>query len=463
MKAYVKGLPPDTLDFLVSVVGEQNVSISDADLDQHSRDQSFHEAHLPAVVIWPASAQEISSVLSYANQKHIPVTPWGAGTSLEGNPIPVHGGIVIDTIRMDKIINVRVEDFQVDVEAGVRYRDLNELLASQGLFFAPDPGANASIGGMIANNAAGTRTPKYGATKDNVMRLEVVLASGEIIRTGTRASKTSSGYDLVHLFVGSEGTLGVITEATLKLAPLPDKLSAVITSFPTLEAATQTVTNIIGSGLVPAALEFISPATLHALNTSGEFKLPEDPTLLMEFHSATDADLKEELALVEELCKHQNCSNFESGLGLEERDRMWEVRHQAYEILVRSNPGISFLIVDVAVPISEYPKIVEVTNQVFSEHKLNGFMIGHAGDGNLHPLIPYTPGDMDSYSIAIAAEKEIVVAAIAMHGTATGEHGVGLGKRDFMEMEHGSSMAVMRTVKDSLDPNGILNPGKIFS
>ncbi|MDE3089055.1 MAG: FAD-binding oxidoreductase, partial [Chloroflexota bacterium] len=259
-----QNLEPAHLECLISIVGAEHVSSKDADLEQHSKDESFHDAARPAVVVWPRSAAEISAILKYANQERLPVTPWGAGTSLEGNPIPLFGGIVLDTLRMDKILQIRAEDFQVDVQTGMRYKDMNNALAQQGLFFPPDPGANASIGGMIANNAAGTRTLRYGTTKDNVLRLEVVLPSGEIIRTGTRAKKTSSGYDLVHLFIGSEGTLGIVTEATLRLAPLPEKFSAAIASFTTLQAATRVVSNIVGTGLVPAALEFLDAATVRA-------------------------------------------------------------------------------------------------------------------------------------------------------------------------------------------------------
>ena len=462
MQDYLDNLAPADLEFLVSVAGQVHVSARGADLDQHARDQSFHQAHRPAVVVWPGSSQEISAILGYANQRRIPVTPWGAGTSLEGNPIPVYGGIVLDTLRMDRILGIRAEDFQVDVQTGIRYQDMNAVLARQGLFFAPDPGANASLGGMIANNAAGSRALRYGTTKDNVLRLQVVLASGEIIRTGTRASKTSSGYDLVHLFTGSEGTLGVITEATLRLDPLPGQFSAVIAAFPGVGGATQAVTSIMGSGLLPAALEFLGPATVRILNASGEFKLPEHPVLLMEFHSVTEAGLKEELALVNELCLEEGCLSFESGLGRGERDRMWRARHQTYEILVRSNPGLAFLIVDVAVPVSKYPRLVSLSEEAMSRTGLQGYLVGHAGNGNLHPLIPYDPQDPDSYARAAAANREIVAAAISVDGTATGEHGVGIGKRRFMAQEHGDSLNVMRAIKATIDPNGILNPGKIF-
>lgn len=455
-------LSPETINHLVSVVGEANVSIKSADLDQHARDQSFHEARRPAAVVWPETAAEISAILSYANQHRIPVTPWGAGSSLEGNPIPVCGGIVLDMLRMDKILNIRAADFQVDVQAGMFYKDMNAALARQGLFFAPDPGANASIGGMIANNAAGTRTLRYGATKDNVLRLEVVLASGEIIRTGTRSRKTSSGYDLVHVFVGSEGTLGVVTEATLRLAPVPEKFSAGIASFPTTEAATRSVSAIIGSGLTPAALELLDANTVRTLNASGEFQLPEHTTLLIEFHSATEAGLKEELRVVEEICFGEGCAGFQPGLGREERDRLWRARHQMYEILVRSNPGRAFLIVDVAVAVSDYPRLVATAEMEMMKRDLRGYLVGHAGDGNVHPLIPYTPGDATSYAVALAADEAIVEAAIALGGTATGEHGIGIGKRRFMALEHGHALNAMWAIKTALDPNGILNPGKMF-
>jgi len=450
------------LEFLTSIVGAEYVSSKDSDLEQHSKDESFHDAVRPAVVVFPGSATEISSILKYANQQHLPVTPWGAGTSLEGNPIPLCGGIVLDTLRMDKIIQLHADDFQVDVQPGLRYKVMNAALAKQGLFFPPDPGANASIGGMIANNAAGTRTLRYGTTKDNVLRLEIVLSSGEIIRTGTRAKKTSSGYDLVHLFIGSEGTLGIVTEATLRLSPLPEKFSAAIASFTTPQAATQVVSNIIGSGLVPAALEFLDAATVRAINATGEFNLGSSPVLLMEFHSATDAGLREELTQVEMLCKDGGCENFEAGLGRDERDRLWRARHRTYDILVRSHPGRAYLIVDVAVPISEYSRLVVAAQEALSEHGLQGYLVGHAGDGNLHPLVPYTPGDATSYAVAWAVDEKIVKAAIAMGGTATGEHGVGIGKRRFMSLEHGASLNAMKAIKATFDPNGILNPGKIF-
>ncbi len=457
-----KSLEHQHVEFLLSVAGAEHVSITTADREQHARDQSFHQAHLPTAVVWPASAQEISAILQYANQHRIPVTPWGAGSSLEGNPIPVHGGIVLDLLRLDKILAVRPDDFQVDVQAGVRYQDMNAQLARDGLFFAPDPGANASIGGMIANNAAGTRTPRYGATKDNVLRLEVVLADGEIIRTGSLAAKSASGYDLVHLFVGSEGTLGVVTEATLRLAPLPEQFSAAVASFETVTAATRAVSGIMGSGMVPAALEFLNTAVIRELNGVDEFSLPERPTLLMEFHSATAAALQEELKLVNVICQGEGCVAFEAGLGREERDRLWRARHQTYETLVRANPGVSFLIVDLAAPVSQFPALVAACQSALAKQKMKTYLVGHAGDGNLHPLIPYQPEDEASFGLATAVHAEMVQAALELGGTVTAEHGVGIGKRQYMRQEHGQALSVMRAIKRTLDPNYILNPGKIF-
>ncbi|MFQ5398691.1 MAG: FAD-binding oxidoreductase [Anaerolineae bacterium] len=458
----LENLEPQHIDFLISTVGAEHVSATAADRDQHARDQSFHEAHPPAAVVWPADAEEISAILRYANENRIPVTPWGAGSSLEGNPIPVCGGIVLDLLRLDKILAVRPDDFQVDVQAGVRYKDMNAQLAHDGLFFAPDPGANASIGGMIANNAAGTRTPRYGATKDNVLRLELVTAAGDIIHTGSLAHKSSSAYDLTHLFIGSEGTLGVVTAATLRLAPLPEHFSAAAASFATTEAAARAVSGVMGSGIVPAALEFLNTAVIRELNGVDEFSLPERPSLIMEFHSATATALQEELGLVQAICQGENCVAFEAGLGREERDRLWRVRHQTYEILVRANPGVAFLIVDLAVPVSRFPDLAAACQEAMAAEQMKTYLVGHAGDGNLHPLIPYLPGDEASFARATAVHAQMVQAALRLGGTVTAEHGVGIGKRKYMEQEHGRSLAVMQAIKRALDPNGILNPGKIF-
>ncbi|RMG92730.1 MAG: FAD-binding oxidoreductase [Chloroflexi bacterium] len=451
------------LKALVEIAGEGNVSQSEADREQHSRDQSAHAAHLPEVVVWPGSTEEVSRILQLAYEYKIPVTGWGAGSSLEGNPIPVHGGIVLDFRRMNRILAVHEADFQVTVEAGVLYKDMNRYLSRFGLFFAPDPGANASIGGMIANNAAGIRTVKYGATRDNVLALTVVLANGRILRTGSRSVKQSSGYDLTHLFTGSEGTLGLITEATLKLAPIPTHISAATAVFPTVQKAAKAVFHLIGSGLQPSALELLDKSSIRILNTSTDLNLPEAPTLLMEFNSATTESLRTELALVEEICQGFECSNFQSGLGMKARNQLWTARHHLFEAMVRYFPGCTWLVTDVAVPISQYPELVAFAAELLPKLNLDGGLVGHAGDGNLHVTVFYPPDDQTAVTNAAYLNEQLVNKAIALDGTSTGEHGVGLGKKQFMVQEHGeTAVTLMRQIKHLLDPHNILNPGKIF-
>ena len=287
---------------LHAIVGAENVSTAEADRKLHSQDMSHFAPRLSEVVVWPTTAAQVAAVLRLANDARVPVTPWGVGTSLEGHPIPWFGGISLSTARMARLVAVHADDFQVTVQPGLGYKDLNQQLAAYGLFFPPDPGANATIGGMLANNAAGIRTVKYGETKDNVLRMEVALADGRLLHVGSRSIKQSSGYDLLHLFIGSEGTLGVITEATLRLTPIPDKMSAVMASFPDVTRAIETVVAVRGSGLDVAALEFIDAATAALLARENGVDLPEQPTLLMEFHGAHDEGVALGLALVREIC-----------------------------------------------------------------------------------------------------------------------------------------------------------------
>jgi len=450
------------LVFIRELVGEERVSIGQSYLELHSADESYHKGYLPDVVVWPKSTEEVSRIMKMADERMIPVTPWGAGTSVEGNPLPINKGIVLDFQQMDQILAIRPEAFQVDVQPGVKYQDMNKTLSRYGLFFAPDPGANATIGGMVANNASGVRTVKYGATKDNVLRLEVVLPAGEIIRTGTHAHKSSSGYDLVRLFVGSEGTLGIITEATLRLAGIPEKFSAAIVHFDYVEDATKAVYEIMGSGLGPAALELLDRDTIVVVNQEGHFGLKEKPTLFLEFTGASESSLKEDVNRAEEICRANRAIHFESGVGRDERNRLWEARHQTYEFIKRSNPGLSFLVVDTAVPISQYSQLVQFARETIKRYEIKGYILGHAGDGNLHLVIAGDFNDLDLNKRRDRANEEIVSHAISLGGTATGEHGVGIGKRKFMVQEHGESLQAMKKIKQLFDPNGILNPGKIF-
>jgi D-lactate dehydrogenase (cytochrome) len=450
----------DDLINLKTIVGEQFVSAGESVLALHSHDESYHAPVLPDVVLWPHSTDEVSRVVRYAFEKKIPVTGWGVGTSLEGNPIPVNHGIVIDFQEMQKVIEVRPEDFQVDVEAGVVYKELNKLLNRHGLFFPPDPGAAATIGGMIGNNASGIRTVKYGATKDNILRLVVVLPGGEVIRIGNRARKTSSGYDLIHLFVGSEGTLGLVTEATLKLTGLPANFMALRVTFRGIKNATDTVFKVMSAGFSPAAMEFMDSNVIAALNRDRNLAMEERPTLLMEFNGFSNEGLGIEMAHIEEICAENGSTFIDKGLGRDERDRLWEMRHLTFESIKRQHPGLLPLIMDIAVPLSHYSDMVAFIKREVND--LLAYVFGHAGDGNIHVIVMDVPSDSGRWARVDEAHRRIVEKALAFEGTCTGEHGVGIGKRCFLSDEHGNSLEVMKQIKKLIDPEGLLNPGKLF-
>ncbi|NWF92630.1 MAG: FAD-binding oxidoreductase [Syntrophaceae bacterium] len=450
------------LEFIKGVVGSERISTGESVLDLHAKDESTHPKRRPDVVVWPISAEEISQIIKMANGRRIPVTPWGAGTSLEGNPIPVEGGIVFDLQKMNHVLELREEDLQVRVETGIIYKELNRYLSRYGLFFPPDPGAAATIGGMVANNASGVRTIKYGATKDFILNMLVVLPSGEIIRTGTNAIKSSSGYDLCRLFVGSEGTLGLVTEVTLRLIGLPAEFMAAVVQFNDIRDATNTVSQIMRTGLSPAALELLDSQTVQVVNRYKKLSLEERPTLFMEFHGTSVSSLREELKIVKEICAEHRHVHFDSGIGREERNRLWEARYDVHESIKANNPGLFPLYIDTAVPISKYPDMVEWGQRMVAERGLKGYAFGHAGSGNLHMEILGVPDDKDQWQKVEEAGEQVVSFALKCGGTATGEHGVGIGKKKFMKREHGESLHLMKQIKDLLDPNGIMNPGKIF-
>lgn len=445
---------------LRALVGVDAVSVAEADRQLHAADMSSHPPHLSDVVVWPTTAQQVADVLRLANVYAIPVTPWGVGSSLEGNPIPLYGGISLSTERMQGIVAIHEDDFQVTVQPGIGYKDLNKKLAPYGLFFPPDPGANATIGGMLANNAAGIRTVKYGASKDNVLRMEVALADGRLIHVGSRSIKQSSGYDLLHLFVGSEGTLGVITEATLKLTPIPALMSAVVASFADVETAVTAVVAIKGTGLDLAALDFIDATTAAMLAQENGIDIPENPTLLMEFHATHEETIQLGLDMVREICDEMGAVRVQATADPTTRQHLWHARHQTFETKVRLHPGTHWMPMDVAVPISAYPALVAYAEQAMQAQGVSGFLIGHAGDGNMHFTLAYQ--DEPSHTRATSVSTTIVRKAVDLGGTATGEHGVGIGKSPFMPYEHGLALDVMKQIKQTLDPKGILNPGKIF-
>jgi D-lactate dehydrogenase (cytochrome) len=448
------------LSYLKTIVGEQFVSAGESVLHLHSHDESYHTPALPEAVLWPHNTDEVSRIARYAFERRIPVTGWGVGTSLEGNPIPVNHGIVVDFREMQKIVRLRPEDFQVDVEAGVVYKELNKMLSRHGLFFPPDPGAAATIGGMIGNNASGIRTVKYGATKDHVMRLVVVLPGGKVVRIGNRARKSSSGYDLIHLFVGSEGTLGLVTEATLRLVGLPANFMALRITFPRVRNATDTVFQVMSSGFSPAAMEFLDSDVIRVLNRDRNLAMEEQPTLLMEFNGFSEEGLRAEMACIEEICRENGSICIDKGIGRTERDRLWEMRYLTFESIKRQHAGLLPLIVDVAVPLSCYSDMVAFIRQEVAD--LSAYVFGHAGDGNIHVIVMDMPADKGRWTRVEETNCRIVEKALAFEGTCTGEHGVGIGKRRFLLEEHGESLELMKRIKGLIDPDGLFNPGKLF-
>ncbi|MDQ5985247.1 MAG: D-lactate dehydrogenase (cytochrome) [Syntrophus sp. SKADARSKE-3] len=448
------------IDYLKTILDDRRVSAGESVRRLHASDESYHRPVLPDVVVWPHTTEEVSRLVRWAYERKMPVTAWGAGTSLEGNPIPVKGGMVIDFQEMNRILSLRKDDFQVDVQAGVIYKELNQALSRDGLFFPPDPGAAATIGGMIGNNASGIRTVRYGATKDNIMKLTVVMAGGDVIHLGNRARKSSSGYSLLSLMIGSEGTLGIVTEATLRLAGLPVCVMAVRAAFPEASQATRTVQQIMNSGLSPSAMEFLDGNVMIVLNRDRQLTLAEMPTLLMEFHGYSEEGLKAEMEFVDTICGENGAETIDRGMGSSERTRLWEMRYQTLESIKRSHPGRLPLIMDVAVPLSRYSDMVAFIKDEVKD--LAAYVFGHAGDGNIHVVVMDDPRDIGRWARVDEAHERIVMEALACEGTCTGEHGIGIGKCRFMSCEHGESIAYMKQVKQLFDPEGLMNPGKFF-
>ena len=453
---------PEDVALLKTAIGERHVSTGASNLDLHSKDESYHEPHRPDVVVWPQKTEDVAAVVKLASDRGYAVTPWCAGTSLEGNPIPVEGGIVLDFREMNRILEIREKDLQVDVEVGIQYRDLNNQLRHRGLFFPPDPGAWACIGGMIGNNASGVRTVAYGATRDCVLALEVVMADGEVLHLGSRAIKSSSGYDLLRLMVGSEGTLGIATRATLRLRGLPPEYLTVVSTFPSIHDACEAVSDTIRYGLNPAALELMDRAVVAEINRDQKMSLEEAPMLFLEFHNVNESALESQFELVDGVLREHKAIKIERGIGTDERARLWEVRHAALESIKRNHPGKAVLLVDTCVPISRYAEMVDRANEAVAREGAIGFFWGHAGDGNLHIGLAYDPKDTAAKEVVQRVNRAVVEHSLAVGGTCTGEHGVGIGKLPFVAQEHGAALEYMRRIKKALDPKGILNPGKML-
>jgi D-lactate dehydrogenase (cytochrome) len=431
--------------------------------EQHGRDESSFDVPPPAAVVFAESTAEVAEVVALANQYAVPVIPFGVGSSLEGHLLAVQGGISIDMGRMNKVLTVNAEDLTVTVQPGVTRKQLNEEIKSTGLFFPIDPGADATLGGMCATRASGTNAVRYGTMRENVLGLEVVTASGEVIRTGTRARKSSAGYDLTRLMVGSEGTLGVITEVTLRLYPLPEAVSAAVCSFPSIEACVRTVIQVIQMGIPIARVELIDANTVRIVNKHSKLTLREEPMLLMEFHGSP-AGVKEQAELVQDIASEMGGNAFEWASTPEERTRLWTARHHAYFAAQQSRPGCKIISTDTCVPIS---RLADCLLDSVAETDASGipyFLVGHVGDGNFHFGYLLDPAKPEERVKAEELNHQLVSRALRLGGTCTGEHGVGLHKMDFLVTEAGDgAVQMMRTIKQALDPKNILNPGKIFA
>lgn len=458
-----RDVPPEMMSALQSRFGN-NCSTTLAIREQHGRDESpFMHVPPPAAVVFAESTQDVADAVQLASQYKVPVIPFGVGSSLEGHLLAVQGGISLDVSRMNKVLSINAEDLTVTVQPGVTRKQLNEEIKSTGLFFPIDPGADASIGGMCATRASGTNAVRYGTMRENVLTLEVVTASSEVIRTGTRAKKSAAGYDLTRLFVGSEGTLGVMTEITLRIYPLPEAVSAAVCSFPSIEAAVHTTITTIQMGVPIARVELLDAGSVRMVNQYAKLNLTESPMLLMEFHGSP-AGVKEQAETVQEIAAEHGGVSFEWATTPEERTRLWTARHNAYFAAIQSRPGCRAVTTDTCVPISKLADAMLDSIAEANDSGLPYFLVGHVGDGNFHVGYLIDPNNADEYAIAEDLNHKLVSRALALGGTCTGEHGIGLHKMDFLCAETGEcAVNMMRTIKRALDPHNIMNPGKIFS
>jgi D-lactate dehydrogenase (cytochrome) len=429
--------------------------------EQHGKDESYHTPHPPDAVAFVHSTDEVAAVMRLCAAHGVPVVPYGTGTSLEGHVAALNGGVSIDMSQMRRVVRIGAEDLDVTVEAGVTRKQLNAELRSHGLFFPVDPGADASLGGMAATRASGTNAVRYGTMRENVLGLTVVLADGRVIHTGGRARKSAAGYDLTRLFVGSEGTLGVITEVTLRLYGIPEAMSAAVVSFPTIEDAVQTVIQTIQSGIPVARIELLDDLQMRAVNRYSKLAYPEQPTLFFEFHG-TERGVVEQAEQVAAIAGEFGAGDFRWATKAEDRNRLWQARHDAYYAALALRPGARGWSTDVCVPISRLAECISATKADVGQSRLLAPLVGHAGDGNFHLVFVIDPEDEEELERAKQLNDRMVMRALALGGTCTGEHGVGYGKIDFLAAEHGEALPVMRAIKQALDPAGLLNPGKIL-
>jgi len=456
-----RNVPQALLDALKARFGAQ-YSAAQAVREQHGRDESSYSVPPPSAVVFAQSTQDVSDAVKLAAQYQVPVIPFGVGSSLEGHLLAVQGGISLDVGRMNQVLSINAEDLTVTVQPGVTRMQLNAAVKSTGLFFPIDPGADATLGGMSATRASGTNAVRYGTMRENVLGLEVVLADGRTIRTGGRSRKSSAGYDLTRLFVGAEGTLGIITELTVRLHPLPEAVSSATCSFPDVASAVQTVIQTIQLGVPVARIELLDALTVQAVNRYSKTTLREAPMLFFEFHGSPTG-VEEQAQTVQDIARDNGGQDFEWATRPEDRSRLWQARHDVLFASLNLLPGSRGISTDVCVPISRLAEAIAGTQQDIAASGLIAPIVGHVGDGNFHVVILTTPDDPAQVRAAEALGQRIVERALALDGTCTGEHGIGIGKREFLLAEHGEGVAVMRSLKATLDPLKLMNPGKIFT
>ncbi len=454
-------LPPALLDALRARFGER-CSVGEAVRLQHGRDESSFAPVPPDAVVFALSTDEVAATTALCHAHRVPVIAFGTGTSLEGHLHAVRGGVCIDLSGMNQVRAVRAADLDATIEAGVTRKQLNASLRDTGLFFPIDPGADASLGGMAATRASGTNAVKYGTMRENVLGMTVVLADGRVIRTGSRARKSSAGYDLTRLLVGSEGTLGIITELTVRLYPIPEAISSAVCTFPSIAAAVDCVIQTIQLGVPVARMELLDALAITAINRHSKTALREAPTLFFEFHGSP-AGVAEQAQSVQDIAACNEGMDFEWAVKPEERTRLWQARHDAYYACLGLRPGARSLTTDVCVPISHLAECIAETVADLDSSGLVAPLVGHVGDGNFHLLLLADPDRKEEMERAEAFSQRLVERAIRLEGTCTGEHGVGRGKRKYLALEHGAAaLDVMRAIKRALDPDDILNPGKIL-
>jgi D-lactate dehydrogenase (cytochrome) len=456
-----KPFPEELLAALANIF-EDRLSTSQAMREYHGRDESSYDPMLPDAVVFAQTTDEVAQAVRLCSSYDIPVIPYGTGTSLEGHVLALRGGVTIDLTQMNRVLAVHAEDLTATVQAGVTRKQLNQEVKDTGLFFPIDPGADASLGGMAATRASGTNAVRYGTMRENTLALTVVTADGRIIKTGTRAKKSSAGYDLTRVFVGSEGTLGIITEVTVRLFPQPEAVSAAVCSFPSTEDAVNTVIRTIQMGVPVARVEFLDENSVRSINAHDKLGLPEQPLLLFEFHGSPHS-VEEQAEVVQQIASDYNANGFEWATHPEDRTRLWTARHNAYFAMLQMRPGCRAISTDCCVPISRLAECILDTKADCEKNAMIYSIIGHVGDGNFHVLMMVDPHDAADVAKAEGVNARMVARAIAMDGTCTGEHGVGIHKMDFLVQEHGEeAIETMRVLKHAFDPKNIMNPGKII-